>query len=403
LTGFNFVIRNIKYWNGMSLWGRIPKLKRRKEFWMKTARKASIFERRRGASLLGYGLIVGLLAVVAIGAIGGVGDSVEGLFSRVDEDMSNALPAIDLESDDNDDEEPEAPSGLYAFTGFTFTPCGQTGATGPDLTACQTAYSSDFDENPSYFNVTAGIQNWTAPIAGSYQIDVYGAQGGTGFPGPGGLGAMVSGTITLTEGEVLNILVGQMGGDELNDIGGGGGRGAGGGGGGSFVTRASANSTPLLAAGGGGGGSASPRPGVTTENGTAGSGGNGPAGTGGNGGGANNTSGAGGGFLSNGAGNASRGGLGFLNGGTGGDNCSGGQGGRGGFGGGGGGEGCVVVSSGGGGGYSGGGGAGGTAGGGAGGGGGSFIAVEAGGPATGANSASGVRSGHGQVVITLLP
>lgn len=39
---------------------------------------------RRGASLIGYGLLVGLIAVVAIAAITRVGSSVTGLFDDVD-------------------------------------------------------------------------------------------------------------------------------------------------------------------------------------------------------------------------------------------------------------------------------------------------------------------------------
>ena len=114
-----------------------------------------------------------------------------------------------------------------------------------------------------------------APITARYSIKAWGARGGTHstnygrYPGTfyGGRGAFKKGTFRLNEGTVLNIVVGQRGGNSVEVKGGQSTNrtaaelelsvedNAGtGGGGGSFVYT-SANSL-LLAAGGGGGASA---------------------------------------------------------------------------------------------------------------------------------------------------
>ena len=100
------------------------------------------------------------------------------------------------------------------------------------------------------------IQTFTATAGGTYDITAFGAQGGHGgvsdnpVGGTGGLGAKIGGTFSLTQGEVLQIVVGGVGSN--------GGNGGGGGGGGSFVIEtfdgASAVDIPLVIAGGGGGG-----------------------------------------------------------------------------------------------------------------------------------------------------
>ena len=103
------------------------------------------------------------------------------------------------------------------------------------------------------FNYTGSQQNFTIPACvSSIVINASGAQGGTATYGPppaGGLGANIIGTFAVTPGQVLNIMVGQMG------INGSGGCGDlnGGGGGGSFVWDAANSINPLIAAGGGGG------------------------------------------------------------------------------------------------------------------------------------------------------
>ena len=150
--------------------------------------------------------------------------------------------------------------------------------------------SSTATFNNTHTGPYGNMQSWTVPSGVTcVTIEVWGAQGGGN---QGGAGARMKGTFTVTPGQVLQILVGQMGES-------GGSRG--GGGGGSFVTDNSNN--PLIIGGGGGGAdngcsSSGGMPGVVTGSGTSygsymsggggsngGGGGGGQAGSGGGGGG----------------------------------------------------------------------------------------------------------------------
>ena len=132
------------------------------------------------------------------------------------------------------------------------------------------------------------IQTFMVPHTGVYLIKAWGARGGThstnyGFyPGTyhGGRGARMQGTFTLNKGTVLNIVVGQRGGDSVEVQGGQSTNltaaqlgksvedNAGtGGGGGSFVYT---TSNVLLLAAGGGGGASSGYNGVDGQAGTSG-------------------------------------------------------------------------------------------------------------------------------------
>ena len=136
-----------------------------------------------------------------------------------------------------------AKAALFTFTAHTFTTCSATGNTGPAQAACRSAYSTSWDESNSNFTVVNGIQKWTVPASGTYRIKAVGSVGGGYSGGNYGYGASIQGELTLTQGEVLSIVVGQQG---LNL----GGNYAQGGGGGSFVVRDT--NTPLVIAGGGG-------------------------------------------------------------------------------------------------------------------------------------------------------
>jgi GEVED domain/Glycine rich protein/Secretion system C-terminal sorting domain/Ig-like domain CHU_C associated len=234
---------------------------------------------------------------------------------------------------------------------FCFLTGGQTGRDGPSQAQINTVYSGT--NLAGQVTVTGGIQQWTIPSGGLYEIEVFGAQGGGSAARPGGKGARVRGEITLTGGMTLNIVVGQTG----NITGGNTPSGNRGGGGGTFVWDVAQPAQPLIAAGGGGGsnvsvtGAALGVDGTDANAGTARAGGGGTPGTGGNG-----ASPGGAGFLTNSS-NESSGfpALSALNGATGGDGYSavshfGGFGG----GGGGGGNPSTTFASGGGGGYSGG-------------------------------------------------
>jgi hypothetical protein len=215
---------------------------------------------------------------------------------------------------------------------YNFTTCGKTGTAGPSQANCDTNYSGTNLEG--LISVTNGIQNWTVPETGTYNITIAGAGGGGGTGDPGD-GIIIQDNVILVEGQVLKILVGQKG--EYY----GGSSGAGGGG--TFIVNAT--NSPILIAGGGTGScnSATGKDGQNTT-----SGGGVSPGTNGEGGGTGGGGGGGGGLLTNGAaGSYGPGGGSFILGGTGGLT-------EGGFGGGGGQTNVGQNIAGGGGGYSGG-------------------------------------------------
>ncbi|MEK9634360.1 MAG: BspA family leucine-rich repeat surface protein, partial [Opitutae bacterium] len=213
---------------------------------------------------------------------------------------------------------------MKADVSFTFTNCGQSGKNGPSGTQITAAYVGTALEGQVSTGWKAGYQRWIVPTTGLCWIEAKGARGGNSAKNGGG-GTTVRGKFTLTAGQVLNVVVGQIGKDISGSYGASGG-------GGSFVVT-DTNSTPLIVAGGGGGagGTMDSIRFATGENGadTADTIG-GKNGYGGQGG----RSGGGGGFLGNGNSYYSgQGGLSFQSGLTGGTPTSNGD--SGGFGGGG--------------------------------------------------------------------
>jgi len=97
----------------------------------------------------------------------------------------------------------------YAQTVYTFTNANKTGRYGPTQSDINTAYASTNLNNNVTIN-TQGIQEWTVPASGIYTIEVWGARGGGG--NNYGKGARMKGDFSLTQGDVLRIAVGQMGG-----------------------------------------------------------------------------------------------------------------------------------------------------------------------------------------------
>ena len=124
---------------------------------------------------------------------------------------------------------------------FNFTSLGSVGKQGPTSNA---GYDGSALEN---IKVSNGLQEWSAPLTGSYHVDMCGASGGDSrrIGLEGGKGAKVNGTVHLEEGTKLIMLVGQRGNQHPYWY-------SGAGGGGTFVVF-STNSTPLSIAGGGGG------------------------------------------------------------------------------------------------------------------------------------------------------
>ena len=127
---------------------------------------------------------------------------------------------------------------------FNFTTCGTSGNTGPTQNNINTNYANTTLDGLVTSN--NGIQQFEIP-KGVYEVVVKGAAGGdlTQYNTKGGLGAIVTSTLTFREPTLINVVVGQRG---INDSAGTSG------GGGSFVFTGEPGGEGLLIAAGGGGG-----------------------------------------------------------------------------------------------------------------------------------------------------
>jgi hypothetical protein len=109
-------------------------------------------------------------------------------------------------------------------TQYNFTNCGVRGYIGPTQNNCTLNYTGT--SLAGTVNVTAGYQRWVVPTTGTYRIEANGAAGGlvscSGYSR--GYGARVTGEFNFQAGEVLFIVVGQLGSDKTcSDWGAGGG------------------------------------------------------------------------------------------------------------------------------------------------------------------------------------
>ncbi len=160
----------------------------------------------------------------------------------------------------------------YSFAAWALGSAGGTQyktGTSVTLTANTTFYAYWMPTAGTAFGYTGGIQTFTAPVSGTYQLTAYGAQGGNS-PGrvDGGYGGYATGRVSLIKGQVLYIVVGGMpsdgaavggynGGGNLNSKNSNGGPG----GGATHIARrtgvlselSSYKSDILIVAGGGGG------------------------------------------------------------------------------------------------------------------------------------------------------
>ena len=107
---------------------------------------------------------------------------------------------------------------VFAYPGFdaTFTSLGVSGRDGPmSLGSHYTGQDHD-----GQVTLSSGIQQWTVPYTGRYRIEAVGAAGGyNAYDNSAqyrGRGARMVGTFNLTEGEIIQILVGQEGGIKKN-------------------------------------------------------------------------------------------------------------------------------------------------------------------------------------------
>ena len=94
---------------------------------------------------------------------------------------------------------------------------------------------------------TQGIQLWTVPATGEYEIELAGAKGGSRSGASGGLGGYIRGTKIFNAGTVLALIVGQAGENATNNYYSGAG-----GGGASWVLSEDLSTVYAVAGGGGG-------------------------------------------------------------------------------------------------------------------------------------------------------
>ena len=82
--------------------------------------------------------------------------------------------------------------------------CGKNGPVGPDLNACINTYNTAWSKNKALFNVDDGIQKLTIPKTGIYEINAKGA----GYNKSSG--ACILGRFELLQGDILQVVVGQI-------------------------------------------------------------------------------------------------------------------------------------------------------------------------------------------------
>ena len=130
-------------------------------------------------------------------------------------------------------------ANVFSESSILIQTCSVSGIQGPSSEDC------DYGESNPLIEVIGGIQFFTVPETRVYRLEAVGAAGGGTMPG---WGAKVSGDFYLQQGEVLKMLVGQVGSEETFSR----EYNAGGGGGGTFISK-EINEECLIVAGGGGG------------------------------------------------------------------------------------------------------------------------------------------------------
>ena len=101
--------------------------------------------------------------------------------------------------------------GLYDFRSVRFD-AAREGYIGPSLAEIKNDTTSptndplNWIQNTTYLNSSGGIIRWKVPGTGTYEITAAGADARVSW---GGYGAWIRATFSLTEGELIRILVGQ--------------------------------------------------------------------------------------------------------------------------------------------------------------------------------------------------
>ena len=93
----------------------------------------------------------------------------------------------------------------------TLTPCGASYNLGPTLAQCQSSYVGQVWLT-SLSMTSQGCQQLTITNSGNYTITVFGAMGGRPGTNSGyNYGRKIEGTYALSNGQILTVIVGQMG------------------------------------------------------------------------------------------------------------------------------------------------------------------------------------------------
>ena len=100
---------------------------------------------------------------------------------------------------------------------YTFTNAGATEENGPNQNQINSEYAGTNLANSVTIN-SPGVQEWVVPVTATYEIEVWGAQGGSGgwysiqnYSSTGGLGGYAKGSITLSAGTRIYLYIGQQG------------------------------------------------------------------------------------------------------------------------------------------------------------------------------------------------
>ncbi|GAB5388923.1 MAG: hypothetical protein Alpg2KO_18910 [Alphaproteobacteria bacterium] len=143
-----------------------------------------IERKHKGASLLSYGLVVGLIAVVALTSVTSVGSSVNELFGEVDN----------------------------SITGVSGSAGGAGGSAQSPAGSCTDDIGTFVD-----FAFTGASETHTISWSGTYRLEVNGAAGGTAthndnsITAAGGLGGSAVGERSFAENDVVTVFVGGAG------------------------------------------------------------------------------------------------------------------------------------------------------------------------------------------------
>ena len=105
-------------------------------------------------------------------------------------------------------------TGLSAGTNYTLKATVKDKAGNVSAEKTLTSYTTGYIKNFAY---TGAQQTFTVPDTGKYKLEVWGAQGGYGWPGvEGGYGGYAVGNITLNANTTLYICIGGMGSPTTN-------------------------------------------------------------------------------------------------------------------------------------------------------------------------------------------